>query len=568
MTKTKTELQLKEMIAKASGEKGEINLEHPADKNFGDYSTNIAMLLAKKEGENPREVATEMVHKIKNEANDLIENVDIAGPGFINFFLKKEFLKKEAEIVNFEIEFKKRLSEYGKGQTVIIDYSAPNIAKPFGIGHLRSTNIGQALYNIYKILGWKTIGDNHLGDWGTQFGKLIYALKRWANKPVEEMSIEDLEKLYVRFHSEAKLDEKLDDEGRAWFAKLENGDPEAREIWTKCIEISKKEFDRVYELLDVKIDYALGESFYLDKMNAVIEEMDKMGIIKESQGARIVEFEKMPPVIVQKSNRTTTYLTRDLATIKYRLDTWKADLVIYEVGVDQELYFRQLFEIAKMLGWLPSQGFKHIGHGLIRWKTGKFSTRQGDTIHLADVIENATEKAIAIAEHTAVAKDLSATEREEMIKAVAIGAIKFNDLSQDPKKDIIFDWDQIMSLEGDSGPYLQYAYARCQSVLSKSKIKEQKDIESVPEILSPEEEKMLRIFYLFEEKIIDAAISFNPSIIATYLLEVARTYNEFYAKNKIIGDKNEIFRIFLTKSTTSVIHMGLQLLGIKTLERM
>jgi len=492
----------------------------------------------------------------------------VAGPGFINFYLKPEFLTKETENINYEIEFRNKLNEYGNGKTMVIDYSAPNIAKPFGIGHLRSTNIGQAIYNIYKILGWNCIGDNHIGDWGTQYGKLVAAIKKWNKNDLNDLTIDDLEKLYVKFHKEAEVDEKLIDEGRDWFAKLEKGDKEAREIWQKCIDISLIEFDKVYRLLGVKIDFVHGESFYEDSLEEITKEIISKGITKKSEGATIIEFENMPPAMLQKSNGTTTYFTRDMATIKYRMENWKPNLIIYEVGADQQLHFRQVFKTAKLMGWSPSDGMIHVAHGLIRWTTGKFSTRKGDTIHLSDVIDKAMEKAEDVAKKSTVAKDLTNEEKKEMIESVAIGAIKFNDLSSDPRKDVIFDWDQIMSLDGDSGPYLQYTYARCKSVLDKTQIKEQKNINEIPKNINDDEMALIKEFYRFEEKIVEASERFSPSVIAEYLLGVARKYNEFYAKNRIIDQKEETFRIFLTKTTASVLHTGLYLLGIKTVERM
>ncbi|MCW1949641.1 MAG: arginine--tRNA ligase [Candidatus Shapirobacteria bacterium] len=573
---------LKQIILKAvetSGfkvDKEKIKLEHPSDINFGDYSTNIAMVLAKEDGKNPRELANEIIKNIGN--SELIDKVEVAGTGFINFYLKPEVMIEEAETINYEVEFRNKLSEYGKNKTMVIDYSAPNIAKPFGIGHLRSTDIGQAIYNLYKILGWNCIGDNHIGDWGTQYGKLTAAIIRAKNGDkrfqigdnfeLEKMTIADLEKLYVTFHKEAEVDESLIDEGRDWFAKLENGDKEAREIWQKCIDISLLEFEKVYQMLGVHIDFIHGESFYEDMLPGIMKEIEGKGITKKSEGATIVELPEMPPAMLRKSNETTTYFTRDMATIKYRIENWNPDLIVYEVGVDQQLHFRQVFETAKLMGWWPKNGMIHVAHGLIRWPTGKFSTRKGDTIHLSDVIEKATEEAEKIAEKSSVNKDLTATEKGKMIKAVALGAIKFSDLAADPRKDVIFDWDKIMSLDGDSGPYLQYTYARCKSVLNKTAIREQKNIETLPEDVNEDEVALIREFYKFEEKIIEAAERFSPAVIAEYILGVARKYNEFYAKNRIIDQKEEVFRVFLTKTTASVIETGLDLLGIETVEKM
>jgi len=344
------------------------------------------------------------------------------------------------------------------------------------------------------------------------------------------------------------------EEGRNWFLKLEKGDAEARSIWQKCVEISLKEFNKIYDLLGVKIDYAYGESFYEDKMPAVIEMLVDKNLVKESQGAKIVEFENMPPAMVEKSNGTTTYFTRDLATIKYRVETWNPDLMIYEIGADQSLHCRQLFETAKKLGF--TNDFYHVAHGLIRWEGGKFSTRKGETIHLSEVIDRAMEEA----------KKIAPNNSREQIKAVAIGAIKFNDLAQDPKKDIVFDWQRVMSMEGNSGPYLQYTYARCVSVVNKKQ--DTKNKIQKKQSWNEEEMNLLREFYKFEEKIVEAADRFAPSVLAEYLLNLARSYNEFYAKNRIIGEKEEANRLFLTESTASILKQGLELLGIETVEKM
>ena len=579
--------ELKKVILTASQkidldlEIDDIKIEHPSDTNFGDYSTNIAMSLAKQKKINPRELAESLRSQISGlrSQENIIENIEVAGAGFINFYLKPEYLIKEAESINYEIEFRNRLSEYGKEKTMVIDYSAPNIAKPFGIGHLRSTNIGQAIYNIYKILGWNCIGDNHIGDWGTQYGKLTAAIVRCkmldprfkifeGDFDINKLTINDLEKLYVAFHKEAETDESLIDEGREWFAKLENGDKEAREIWQKCIDISLLEFEKVYQTLGVHIDFIHGESFYQEMLPEVTKEIIDKGITKKSEGAIIVELGDMPPAMLQKTNETTTYFTRDMATIKYRIENWNPDLIVYEVGVDQQLHFRQVFETAKLMGWWPKNGMVHVAHGLIRWPTGKFSTRKGDTIHLSDVIEKAMDEAKKIAEKSSVNKEMTATEKEEMIKVVAIGAVKFSDLATDPRRDVIFDWDKIMSLDGDSGPYLQYTYARCKSVLNKTKIKEQKNIEMIPNEMNEDEKGLVREFYKFEEKIIESSERYSPAVIAEYLLGIARKYNEFYAKNRIIDQKEEIFRVFLTKTTASIIETGLDLLGIQTVEKM
>jgi len=510
-------------------------IEHPSIAKFGDYAIRTG-------------------RPINNlSVSDLVEKTEFMA-GFTNIWLKEKILIKETEKIGTE-EWNKTLKENGQNKTMVIDYSAPNIAKAFGIGHLRSTNIGQAIYNIYQILGWKCIGDNHLGDWGTQFGKLIVAIKKWNEKAVEDLNIDDLENLYVKFHKEAENNKELEDEAREWFVKLENKDSEAQDIWQKCIDISLREFNKVYELLGVKIDYVLGESFYLDKMEAVVKLMESKKIIKDSEGARIIEFGAMPPAMAVKSNGTTTYFLRDMATVKYRMETWNPDLIIYEIGADQELHCRQVFETSKLLGWTPQ--FYNVAHGMIRWKEGKFSTRHGQTIHLAEVIDKAIEEA----------KKIAPENDDKKIKAVAIGAIKFNDLNQDPKKDIIFDWEKVMSMEGNSGPYLQYTYARCQSILAKTK-KQIVNSRLENQKWNEEELALLREFYKFEEKIIEAAERFSPAVVAEYLIGLARKYNEFYGKYRVIGESNEEQRLFLTERTAKILKLGLTLLGIETMEKM
>lgn len=501
-------------------------LEHPSVEKFGDFAVR---------------------GNVDLDGLDIIEKVDSVA-GFSNLWIKENILIEEAKSILSD-EYKKELEKVGVGKTVIVEYSSPNIAKPFGIGHLRSTNIGQALYNIYRSLGWNTIGDNHLGDWGTQFGKMIAAIKHWGM----ENTIEELEKLYVRFHAEAENDKTLIDEGREWFAKLEQGDTEARKIWQECVDISIKEFNRVYDLLNIKIDNAYGEEFYLKMLPDVIKTFKDNKLSKISEGAEIVEVPNLPPAMILKSDGATTYFTRDLATIKFRKEKWNPDLIIYEVGSEQTLHFKQVFAAAKLIGW--EANFVHIGHGLLRWKDGKFSTRKGDTIHLSDVIDKAVE----------MAKSMAPENDETSIMKVAIGAVKFNDLASDPRKDVVFDWDRVMSMEGNSAPYLQYTFARAKSVISKSKSRK---VESLKEEFDENELPLLRYFYIFQEKIVEAGERYSPAVLAEYLLNLARKYNEFYGKCRIVGEPEEARRVFLTEVTAKIIKDGLTILGIETLEKM
>jgi len=561
----------------------EVPVEFPEEKTYGDYASSIALQLAKIAKKEPIEIAdvikTEIggINKIKKEK--IFEKIEVAPPGFINFFLSKEYLIEKLRQVLKEKE-KYGSGQVGKGKTLVIDYSAPNIAKPFGVGHLRSTIIGQALYNIYKFLGWKCIGDNHLGDWGTQYGKLIYQIKKekLKNKSQKEklrilktLTIEELEKLYVKFHKEVEMEPELEEEARRWFKKLEKGDKEAREIWQACKKISLKEFDRIYKLLGVKFDYWLGESFYKNKTKEVIEEAVKKRVVRKSEGALIVEFPKnmLPPAIILKSDGTTTYFTRDLATIKYRLKRWKPDLIVYEVGADQTLYFKQLFQTVELLGWARKEKFFHVAHGLVRWSHGKFSTRKGETIHLEEVLKEAIKRAKKIIEKSETGRDLSEQEKEKVAKIVGIGAIKYNDLSQHYSKDIIFDWDKILNLKGNSGPYLQYTFARCQSVLRKAgKVNLKKKI---CKDFNQEELEILRQISKFPEIIEESAQKFSPNLICNFIFDLAKNYNLFYDLHPIIKAENKekkIFRLQLTLAVGQILKNALSLLGIEAPERM
>jgi len=555
----------------------EIKIEHPEEKVHGDYATNVAMVISKVAKKSPLEIAKLLIANGKLQMANLFEKVEVVEPGFINFFLSKDIFLDEIKAILKEKD-KYGSSKINKGKTVVIDYSAPNIAKSFGIGHLRSTIIGQALYNSCKFLGFKCVGDNHLGDWGTQFGKLIVAIKNWGKKKIKDYSIDDLEKLYVKFHKKAELNPKLKDEARNWFLKLEEGDKEAKKIWKECVNISLKEFDRIYKLLGIKIDYAFGESFYLGMLKEIIEEAKNKKVATESQGALIIKYpnDELPLSMILKSDGATTYLTRDLATIKYRLKRWKPALIIYEVGADQTLHLKQLFLAAELLGWSKkAEGerapkFFHVGHGLYRTKTGKFSTRAGKTIHLEEVLNEAILRAKKIIEESETSRGLSKKEIENVAKAVGIGAIKYNDLSSHYSRDIIFDWEKILNLKGNSGPYLQYTFARCQSVLNKAgfKIKTQ-SLKSLD--FKQEETDILRTIYKFPEVVEESAKNFSPNLITNFVFDLAQKYNLFYNSWPILkAETKELrdFRLILTQAVAQVLKNGLLLLGIESIEKM
>ena len=542
-----------------------ITLEHPEDFKNGDYSTNVAMVYAKELKKNPIDLAEEVIAEleilnIESEVK-VVENIEIAGPGFINFYLSREFfIESIKEILEKKENFGK--NDIGENKKVIVEYSSPNIAKPFTIGHLRSTIIGDAISNILIFSGYNVVRDNHLGDWGTQFGKLIVAIKKWGNLEEIEKSenpIKLLVDLYVKFHDEAENDKTLDDEARAWFSKLEKKDIEATDIWKRCIVLSKKEFERIYKKLNVTpFDTEHGESFFEDKMSAVIEDVKNKNLGRESEGAFIVEFEenkKLPPLLLLKKDGSSLYGLRDLATDRWRKIEYGGDVkIINEVGAEQSEYFRQIFETERMLGYFEKGSRVHIAHGLYRFQDGKMSTRKGNVIWLEDIINEAEKRAGAINEET----------KEE----VAIGALKFNDLKRESIKDIVFDMEEILNIKGDSGPYLQYSYARAKSILEKAKNESIDLATKMPtDWKITDLEKML---YQFPEVILRSASEYQAHHIAIYLINLARAFSSFYGEGKIV-DKDDVassYKIALTEAFSIVIKNGLILLGIKTLEKM
>jgi arginyl-tRNA synthetase len=554
MTKDKI-ISVLQAITKAK----EVNLEFPENEAFGDYSTNIAMILAKKESKNPKELAQEFVSKLQKdrELSETVEKVEIAGPGFINLWLKKDVLVGNLIEIDSEKE-KYGSSNLGKGKIVIIDYSSPNIAKLFGIGHLRSTIIGQALYNIYKFLGYETVGDNHLGDWGTQFGKLLYMIDMGK---VTDFDISKLEELYVKFHRLAEKDPTLEEKARQWFKKLEEGEGYAREIWQKCVNVSLKEFDRVYDSLGVKIDFAFGESYYEAEMRELLDNPSIQRHVSEGEdGAKIIDLAKEginTPLMLLKGDGGTTYATRDLATISFRVRKWNPDIIIYEVGAEQSLYFKQLFATARLLGLTKKDiEFVHTAHGLYLAEDGKkFATREGKTIKLDEVLNEAIDRS----------KKLGNSDLK-VARMVGIGAIKYFDLMHSVQSNVVFDWEKMMNLEGNSGPYLQYTVARINSVLAKKNAVREvvgKDIE-----VNEEEMTILRTLVRFPEVIISAGVNYSPNTLCNFLYDLASKFNTFYNKHKIIGGTNEEFKILMAKGTSQVLSTGLKLLGISTPERM
>ena len=563
-------------------------VEKPENESFGDYSTNIAMMLwanqesriknphnarasrGKQEWKNSLELAQKIVDSIIHNSQFMIhfDRAEAVKPGFINFWLSKKYLLSNLEKVLEKKEYGSKPEELSK--KVVVEYSSPNIAKPFTIGHLRSTIIGDAVANLMDANGWKVYRDNHLGDWGTQFGKQIYAIKTWGDEMKIEKSqnpVKELVSLYVKFHEEAEKNPELEDKAREWFKKLEDGDIEARRLWKKCVDWSSKEFKIIYETLGVKFTenngLGYGESFFEDKMGPVIKELEEKNLLKESEGAKLVFFpkDKFPPLMIIKKDGTTLYATRDLATDKFRLNKYPGAKIINEVGIEQSLYFNQLFEVEKMLGWVKDGQRVHIKHGHYRFKDEKMSTRKGNTIWLEEVLQEAVKRAEKLG-----------SEGQEVAEKVGIGAIKWNDLKRNSAQDIIFNWDEILNMEGNSGPYLQYTYARTQSVISKSRIQSSEFRVSFARShlakLEPEEVSLLRALNRFSEVVEEAGEKFTPNLLCNYLFDLAQKFNLFYQKHKILQSKNEEFRLALTQGVGQILKNGLRLLGINAPERM
>ena len=543
-------------------------IEMPKDSKNGDYAFPC-FRLAKELKKAPPMIANEIKEKIKID-EELIEKVEVAG-GYLNFYIKKDKLANE---VLKEMEEAK---EYGKmdignGKNVVIDYSAPNIAKPFHIGHLRSTVIGAALYKIYKYLGYNVIGINHLGDYGTQFGKLIEGYKLWGNEyNIDENPIEELTKIYIRINNLCKEDEKVLEACRDNFKKLEDKDPYCVELWEKFRKASLKEFQKVYDLLGSKFDSWNGEAFYSDKMPEVIEKLEKTGKLVESQGAKVVDLEDKginTPCIIIKSNGSTTYATRDLAAILYRARTYDFDKALYVVSYEQTLHFKQVFEVAKLLGIDEkyTNGLEHVSFGMVQLPEGRMSTRAGNMIKLEDLLQESIDRAKKIIEE----KNPDLEEKEETAKKVGVGAVIFNDLANSRIKDEIFDWNTALNFQGETGPYIQYTYVRTKSVLEKAgKLPSFKEIK-VENLLDEYSQEVLKLIYNFDDILIQVTKKEEPSILSRYLIDLAKAFSSFYNENKIIVDDKDVqnARVFLTYSVGQVLKIGASLLGMEMPNKM
>lgn len=543
-------------------------IEIPANKDMGDYSLPC-FKLAKELKKAPQMIANDIKEKLKiNE--EIVSKVEVVN-GYLNFYINPLAI---ADTVLQEFDAKKESfgdSKIGNNKTIVIDYSSPNIAKPFHIGHLRSTVIGNALYNIYKFLGYNVVGINHLGDYGTQFGKLIEGYKRWGSEyDIENNPIDELTKIYVRINNLCKEDESVLEECRNNFKKLEDGDKYCTELWQKFRDLSLKEFQKVYDLLDVHFDSLNGEAFYSDKMPEIVDILEKTGKLVESEGARVINLDEynMPPCIIEKTNGSTTYATRDLAAIMYRARTYNFDKAIYVTSYEQILHFKQVFETAKLLGLDQkyTDGLTHVPFGMVQLKTGKMSTREGNIIKLEDLLNEAISRVSKIIEE----KNSNLGNKEEVAKKVGIGAVIFNDLYNSRIKDEIFDWDTMLNFNGETGPYLQYMYVRTNSVLEK--------VDKLPEINEVDMSllqdnasvNLIKEMYNFGNIVKQAAEKNEPYIISRYLINIAQLFSSFYNENKIIceDEKLQAARIYLTYCTNMLLKNGAKLLGIQMPERM
>lgn len=558
------------LIDGLTAEEIEQMIEIPADEKMGDYAFpcfRLAKILRKA----PPLIAADIAAGVPNDGLfEKVENVN----AYVNFYLSRE--RFVGDIVKEVGEKKENFtkSNKGEGKTVIVEFSSPNIAKPFHIGHIRSTVIGNSIYKIYDELGYDTVRINHLGDYGTQFGKMISAYRRWGNREdVEKEPIKTLLSYYTKFHEEAEKDPSLEQEARDIFARLEKGEPEETELWQWFRDESLKEFTRVYKMLGIEFDSYAGESFYSDKMPRILDELKAKGLLQESQGAQIVDLEKygMPPALVTKSDGSTLYITRDIAAAVYRKEHYDFYKNIYVVASQQNLHFQQWFKIVELLGYDWAGDCVHVPFGMVSLKDGVMSTRKGRVVFLEDVLNRAVEKTREIIEEKGVATD----NIDETAAQVGIGAVMFNELSNNRIKDYVFDWDKVLNFEGETGPYVQYTHARACSLMRKAgeemtaKAEKLEGFDSSL-ICSDSAYELAKLIYRMPEVIQEAADKYEPSVITRHIIDIAQAFNRFYQSERIVTDDEAatVSRLALVICAKTAISNGLALLGIQAPERM
>ncbi|MBZ9692228.1 MULTISPECIES: arginine--tRNA ligase [unclassified Clostridium] len=538
-------------------------IEIPPKSEMGDYAFPCFQL-SKVMRKAPNMIAETLKDAINKEGFERIENL---GP-YLNFFVDKGVFAENTINKILKDGDSYGESNIGEGKTVCVEYSSPNIAKPFHVGHLFTTAIGNSLYKMFKKEGYDVVGLNHLGDWGTQFGKLISAYNRWVDEDaLEKAPIDELLRIYVKFHDEAEKDPSLEDEGRMYFKKLETGDVEAQALWKRFRDLSLKEFERVYDILGVKFDSLAGEAFYNDKMDVVVNELKDKGLLVESNGAQVVMLDdyNMPPCIVLKGDGASIYATRDLAAAMYRKKTYDFYKSIYVVGSPQALHFKQVFKVLELAGHEWANDCVHVGFGLVKFADRKLSTRKGEVVLLDDLIRESVEKTLEVINE----KNPNLENKEEVAKKIGVGAIIFTYLKNSREKDIVFDWKEILSFEGETGPYVQYSYARANSIISRAEnISSKVDYSKLS---SKEEFELVKVLANFNNQIKLATDKLEPSILTRYVIEVAKSFNKFYNAHSVLNLDDEVLkatRLSLVKSSLQVINNGLELLGIDVVEKM
>ena len=559
-----------EKIAKAANlEEAEVTsyIEIPPNTDLGDFAFPC-FKLAKVLRKAPPVIAAELKEKI--EIDEYISKVDIAG-GYLNFYINRSAI---TAIVLKEIEEngdRFGANNSGEGKNVVIDFSSPNIAKPFHIGHLRNTVIGSALYKVYKYLGYNTIGVNHLGDYGTQFGKMIEGYKMWGNEyNLEENPIDQCMDIYVRINNLCKEDETVLERCRENFKKIEEGDPYCVEMWNMFKDLSLKEFQKIYEMLGVTFDSYNGEAFYSDKMDEIVEKLEQANVITDSEGAKIVDLDDkgLGVCMIKKSNDSTTYATRDLAAVLYRSRTYDFDKCLYVVAYEQNLHFKQIFEVAKKLG-IPEKslnGLEHVAYGMVRLTTGKMSTREGTVIKVDALLQEAIDRVEKVIEE----KNPEMENKHEEATKIGLGAVIFNNLSTSIIKDLVFDWDIALNFNGETGPYIQYVFVRTKSVLEKAGYIPKFEEVNLELLQDKTSQNVITTLYNFENILMNVASKNDPSLLARYLIELSQNYSNFYNDNKIIDDNKEVqnARVYLTKCVGQVLKTGCELLGIQMPNKM
>lgn len=540
-------------------------LEVPSNTEMGDYAFPC-FKLAKEYRKAPNAIAQELSEALV--ATNSIKEIKNLG-GYVNFFLNKEVWIKESveNALDKGIDFGK--SDFGQMRNTIVEYSSPNIAKPFHIGHIRTTVIGHALHRLYQFMGFNTIAINHLGDYGTQFGKLIVAYKGWGDRDkIEKQPINELLKLYIEFHERAEADPSMEDEARMWFKKLEDNDPEAKELWQWIRDVSLTEFNRVYDMLGIKYDSFAGESFYSDKMPKVIAEMEAKGILENSQGAKIVDLEKynMPPALIMKKDGSTLYITRDIAAAFYRKQTYDFYKNIYVVGTPQELHFRQWKKIVELMGNEWAKDCTHVQFGTVSLEDGTLSTRKGRVVFLEEVLNKAIDKTREVIEQ----KNPELENLEEVAKQVGIGAVVFQELSNSRIKDYQFSWERTLSFEGETGPYVQYTHARCCSILNRAGIEPSKDINYSLLANNEDAVNIVRVLDSFGDVLLRSVNRNEPHHVARFVLDLSQAFNKFYHDNHILSSEDEAKKAYisLTSITKNAIKNGMWILGMQAPEKM